>query len=257
MKIGLISDIHGNLFALQAVLAQLDAAAVDLILCAGDLVCYGGNDNAVLTLLRERGIASVMGNYDDAVAWNRPKASRKPSSVRNEPLKQAALDWTKANLHSAHIPYLRSLPLTSLHRINGMRIRLLHAGPDFYDDWLTPKQPRALHGLTTRMQADIIILGHTHDAFSHEVSHTLFVNPGAVGRSLDGDPRASYAILDTQTGAATFFRHHYDLDATVSAIERSGMPNDIARLIRHGARRIEMLDKTLPHSNGQLAESSQ
>lgn len=242
MKVGLIADIHGNLQALQRVLAFLDEAAADVILCAGDLVCYGAQHNEVLTLLRKRAIPSVMGNYDDAVAWNRPKASRKPSSERNEPLKQAALDWTKNNLHDQHLPFLRGLPLTSLHVVDGTRIRLLHAGVDFYDEWVTPDQPDKLLVIAQRLPADVIVLGHTHQSFSTNVDGTLFINPGAVGRSLDGDPRASFALFDTTSQQTTFFRQPYALNNALLAIRQSDMPDEIETLVRHAARRIEQLD---------------
>ena len=110
MKIGIIADIHANLQALQTVLDALHAEPVDLIVCAGDLVCYGAQPNEVLNLVRSLGIPSVMGNYDDAVAWDRPSASRTASSAATEPLKLAALRWTVERLAPNHRDYLRGLP---------------------------------------------------------------------------------------------------------------------------------------------------
>jgi predicted phosphodiesterase len=98
MKLGLISDIHGNLQALERILATLDDNGVEMILCAGDLVCYGADHEQVLRVLRERHIPCVVGNYDYAVAWDQPRASEKSSSLLTEPLKQAALDWTKTHI---------------------------------------------------------------------------------------------------------------------------------------------------------------
>lgn len=242
MKIGLIADIHGNLQALERVLAALDAAGVELVLCVGDLVCYGANPNEVMALVRERGILCVTGNYDTAVAWNLPKASRKPSSPRNEPLKQAALDWTKAQVDATHLPYLRGLPFTSLHEVDGLRVRLLHAGPTYLDEWLSPDEPERLTAVAQTMPADVIVLGHTHQPFVARANGTLFVNPGAVGRSLDGDARASYAILETGFPGATLYREAYDVETAVAAIKQSGMPTEIGDLVYHAARRIEHIE---------------
>ncbi|MDY7079964.1 MAG: YfcE family phosphodiesterase [Chloroflexota bacterium] len=239
MKLGIIADIHGNLQALTQALETLDARNVDLILCAGDLVCYGANPNQVLDLLRECGIPSVIGNYGAAVAWNHPRASRTPSSPMTEPLKQEALDWTKRCVTVENLRYLRGLPWMLHYRLDDLRIQVLHAGLDHLDQALSPDWPEGLADLAARLPADVIILGHTHQAYTYVCDDTVFVNPGAVGRSLNGDTRAAYAILDTTTRQATLHRVAYDVDAAVRAIATSGMSPAIATLIRHGARRIE------------------
>ena len=246
MKIGLISDIHGNQQALTKVLGQLYNEHVDLVLCAGDLVCYGAHANQVLDLMRSCAIACVAGNYDAAVAWNWPSASSKPSSPAMETLKQAALEWTKRNLHSKHRDYLRGLPWTLSYRLDGLRIVVIHAGLQRLDEWYTPDDPARLCQLAAQVQADVIVLGHTHQPFVYEVEYapgckTLLINPGAVGRALDGDTRAAYAILQTEKRNVQFRRIEYDLAIAVQAIMHSGMPHEIGRLIQHGARRIEQL----------------
>lgn len=250
MIIGLISDIHGNHQALTTVLRELYARRVDLILCAGDLVCYGAHPNHVITMLRQCAIPCVAGNYDAAVAWNLPTAARKASSPQTEPLKQAALDWTKQEIHSKHRDYLKSLPWSMNFSLDNQRIHVIHAGPNYLDEWLTPDQPRQLAEIAPSFHADIVLLGHTHQAYIHTiVDHlghkTVFVNPGSVGRSLDGDTRAAYAILDTTVGDAELHRIDYDLDMAVQAIFRSGMPPAIALLVRQGARRFEQLSPAI------------
>lgn len=250
MKIGLISDIHGNQQALTKVLSQLYAERVDLILCAGDLVCYGAHCNQVLDLMRSCAIPCVTGNYDAAVAWNWPSASSKPSSSATEGLKQAALEWTKRNIHSKHRDYLRGLPWTLSYWLDGLRIVVIHAGLQELDEWYTPEEPARLCQLAAQVVADVIVLGHTHQPFVCEVEYapgrkTLFVNPGAVGRSLDGDTRAAYAIFQTGICEAQLKRIPYDLKLAVQAIMKSGMPHEIGLLIQHGARRVEQLPVAL------------
>lgn len=246
MKIGLISDIHGNQQALIKVLNQLYLERVDLVLCAGDLVCYGAHCNQVLELIRSCAIPCVIGNYDAAVGWNWPTASSKPSSPTTEPLKQAALDWTKRNLHSKHRDYLRGLPWMLSYRFDRLRLAVLHAGLQQLDEWYTPEDPAHLCALAAELRVDIIVLGHTHQPFVYEVEYaqghkTLFINPGAVGRALDGDTRAAYAILQTATRTVQLHQIDYDLKMTVQAIMQSGMPPEIGLLLQHGARRVEHL----------------
>lgn len=241
IKIGLIADIHGNIQALEAVLAQL--SAMDVILCAGDVVAYGANPNAVIARLKDAGIPSVAGNYDDAVAWDRAKASRKPSSARNEPLKQAALEWCKQAIRADSKQYLRGLPWRLHYRWAGKRLSVIHAGLDFLDEWLVPEEEALLAEVETRLQSDVVVLAHSHRPFSVTVQDTLFINPGAVGRALDGDVRASYVILDLPSLELRHHRVSYTISESLEAIRRSHLPNgmarDIALLIKHGARRIE------------------
>ncbi|MEM7735707.1 MAG: metallophosphoesterase family protein [Deinococcota bacterium] len=239
MRLGLIADIHGNIEALDAVLQHLEQHAVDMILCAGDLVAYGATPNQVIRKLKDQGIPSVAGNYDDAVAWDKAKASRKASSARNEPLKQAALDWTKKVIRPANKQFLKQLPWQLSYQLDGKRLVVLHAGLDYLDEWLVPEDDALLQRTATRLAADIVVLGHTHRAFSQQVGDTLFINPGAVGRSLDGDPRASCAVLDTNTLISQHQRVSYDLAPTLNAIYKSSMPREIGVLIKHAARRIE------------------
>jgi putative phosphoesterase len=242
LKIGLISDIHGNLQALEAVLFALDPHKVDLIVCAGDLICYGANPNSIIQLCKEKHIACVTGNYDDAVAWDKPSASRKPSSPRSEQLKQAALEWTKQNITKETKGYLKSLPWRLDYQLADKHITVLHAGLDYLDEWVTPELPESIQKISKRVPADVIILGHTHQAYFHEYRRRLVINPGAVGRSLDGNTSASFAVLSLPEMKVELFCTEYDLKAALSSIEKSGMPLDIVRLLKHGARRIEEVE---------------
>jgi putative phosphoesterase len=239
MKLGLISDIHGNLQALKAVLEALEPHEVDLILCAGDLVCYGANLNEVVRLCKENNIACVVGNYDDAVAWDKPSVSRKPSSPRNEALKLAALEWAKQHIGQETKAYLKSLPWRLDYRFTEKRLTMFHAGLDYLDEWVSPHLNDSLDELANRVAVDIFVLGHTHEAFAHTHRGRLFINPGAVGRSLDGDTRASFTVLHLPDMMVEHFRIHYDLEATLDAIRGSEMPKEIIPLLKHGARRIE------------------
>jgi putative phosphoesterase len=239
MKLGLISDIHGNIHALEHVLNLLDRENVDAILCAGDLVCYGANHERVLQTLRERNIPCVAGNYDYAVAWDQPRASRKPSSARNEPLKQAALDWTKANVSVASKNFLRHLPTTVTLRFDLFSISMVHASLDQLDEEILPQYTARLIAMAIRLDSNVIVLGHTHKPFSARAQNTLFINPGSVGRALDRDRRASYAIYDTRTRQVQFHRAEYDIQSALQAIRASTMPAEIATLVENGIARID------------------
>ncbi|MBF6594483.1 MAG: YfcE family phosphodiesterase [Thermaceae bacterium] len=239
MKIGLISDIHGNLHALEAVLKALGGEAVDLTLCAGDLVVYGAHPAETLKLLRDSGIPSVAGNYDHAVAFGLEAASSKPSSPANEALKRAALRWTQTALPKGCKRYLAGLPWRMDYQLDGRQITLLHAGLEALDEFLTPQSADELHTLALRLGAEVAVLGHTHLPFTFLAGDTLIINPGAVGRSLDGDTRASFAILETENLSVQHLRIEYDVERAAQAIAGSGMPGEIAEMVRRGLRRVE------------------
>jgi len=239
MRIGLISDVHGNLHALEAVLGALEVEGVDLTLCAGDLVVYGAHPAETLKLLRDSGIPSVAGNYDYAVAFGLEAASAKLSSPANEVLKRAALRWTQNALPKGCKRYLAGLPWRMDYRLEGRQIALVHAGLDALDEFLTPQSADELHTLAMRLGAEVVGLGHTHLPFTFLAGDTLIINPGAVGRSLDGDTRASFAILDTENLSVQHLRIEYDVERAAQAIAGSGMPREIAEMVRRGQRRVE------------------
>ncbi len=242
MKLGLISDIHGNIHALDPVLERLDRERVDMILCAGDLVCYGVDHDQVLRVLHQRHIPCVTGNYDYAVAWDQPRASHKLSSPMTEPVKRAALDWTRTHISSAGISFLRSLPSLATFPLDGSSVTMFHATPERLDEELPMPQSGntdRFGDLARRFGPDIVVLGHTHRPFSLKLHNTLFVNPGAVGRSINRDPRAVFAIVDTQRLDVEFCLIDYDIDAAVQSIRNSEMPEGVAILVAQCAGRLE------------------
>jgi putative phosphoesterase len=246
MKLGLIADIHGNTQALKAVLNALEEDGVEFVICAGDLVAYGANPSQVIKLLRDRAIPCVAGNYDFAVAHDLETASRVPSSPTNEPLKRAALAWAREHTSSTDKRFLGSLPWRMDFVFDGLHIGMLHAGFEYLDAMYTPSEPEAMYALYSRVQTDVIVMGHSHQSFTYRALAGLMVNPGSVGRSLNGDTRAAFAILDTNTLEVAHRRVQYDLRSAVRAIEKSGMPLEIARLVEHGARRIEDVPAITP-----------
>ncbi|MFN8440214.1 MAG: metallophosphoesterase family protein [Caldilineaceae bacterium] len=251
MKIGLIADIHGNIHALDRVVQELQQRRVELLLCAGDLVCYGAFPNEVIARLKALAIPTVLGNYDSAVAWNMASASSTPSSLLTEPIKVAALEWTKEQITDEHRQYLRSLPWTTWHRFGSTSLQMLHGGPLKLDEWYGQEFPHRLTELAEKTAVDILVIGHTHQQFAVEIvrtngEKTLIINPGAVGRSIDGDPRAACAVLDLATRQIELLRVDYNLDAAIQAIASSGMPKEIAELVARGLRRVEQLAATPP-----------
>ena len=239
MKIGLISDIHGNLHALKAVLAALDRRNVDMILCAGDLVGYGAHPIGIIGLVRSTGIPCVAGDCDTLVAANGRRTAATPRPDLADPVRDLTLEWTRRNLTERHRSYLRHLPHALEYRFGAVRMQVFHAGVDEVDAWFTPEDPEEMAHLAACVASDVVVLGHTHRPFthvheSHSGSKTLFINPGAVGVGTDGDPRASYAVFDTRTRRVEFGKVDYALAMAIYSIEESGMPTESADLLLYG-----------------------
>ena len=190
MDFGLISDVHANLPALEAVLAELDAYSVDGIFNAGDLVCYGPFPNEVIRLLRDREIVSIHGNRDREIyefPWKQEEYR-----ANMHPLKFRAYEWTYDKLTTENLSYLRSLPECSSISVDSHKLLMVHEMPQ-----LRANAPDTeFEKVAASVEEDIIAFGHTHVSFAREIAGKLFVNTGSVGRPGDGDPVPGLQVLE-------------------------------------------------------------
>ncbi len=213
MRILILSDIHANPWALAAV--ERDAGTVDYIICGGDTVSYGPGPQATVQWIREHQAITVRGNHDHAVAFR--------ADPRANPAKQSLAltmrDWTRARLDPADLKWLTRLPVSLHWEIGGVRFALAHATPmePLYDYRLTPLLRDAmLDRIIGSIQANVLVVGHTHLPMVRSYGDMLIVNPGSAGQPLDADPRASYAIW--QDGEVTIRRVAYDRSAMVESL---------------------------------------
>ncbi|HEY3245124.1 MAG TPA: metallophosphoesterase family protein [Phycisphaerae bacterium] len=216
MRILMLSDIHANPWAFDAVLG--DAGTVDHLLFAGDAVNYGPDPRAVIARLQKRGAISVRGNHDHAVAY----VADPRASAAKQSLALAMRDWTRAQLDAGQRTWLARLPLHLIWEIGGVRMALYHGtphGPLFDYEFVPNLPPRRVKELVCGVEADLLVLGHTHLPFVRPCGHLTIVNPGSVGQPLDGDPRAAYAVW--QDGHITLGRVAYDVDAAADALDQT------------------------------------
>ena len=245
MRALVVSDIHGNLQALQAVLAA--SGAYDQLWNLGDVVGYGGNPNEVIEILRSSAVVNVRGNHDRVAAGL-------TSSHGFNPVAAQAAAWTRATLTSENLHWLQQVSKGPVQASAGTLAA--HGSPldeDHYilsmrDAW-TPLQ---------RMAASVTFFGHTHvqGAFlqngaeweevrpacaedgSCRVALTeatrMLGNPGSVGQPRDHDPRAGFALYDDEAGTILFRRVVYDLAGAQSAIRVAGLPDRLATRLETG-----------------------
>lgn len=198
MRVALISDIHGNMAALKAVLADLPP--VDARLCAGDLVGYYPDVNEVCELLIESLFVCVRGNHDCYVTGKMTPDPAKAVAYRSA--------WTRENLQPELLSWLGSLPVEMLFDFDGVSLLLRHASPWDETSYIYPDSP-SLNSLC--LSHDYLVLGHTHHPLNRECEGGVLVNPGSVGQPRDWNPMASYAIIDTARKLVELRRVEYDV----------------------------------------------
>jgi putative phosphoesterase len=227
MKVCVLSDIHSNLEAFQAVLK--DMPKVDAIICAGDFVGYGAEPNEVVELARSKEMRAVQGNHDYG-------AIARDQSGFN-PIAAQALLWTSEKLRKDNVRYLRGLPEQLNLTLGGKRVLVVHGSPrDPLFEYVFPEvSNQELFRLTKDVAADVVILGHTHAPMTRMIQGKLIVNPGSVGQPRDRDPRASYVILNIGEEVEVDQRRvQYDIERTAKKIKSAGLPSELATRLFFG-----------------------
>ncbi len=266
MRFAVISDIRGNIIALHSVLSAIDSeeSRLDGIVCAGDLVGLGPNPNEVIELLRERNIEAVLGNYDDAVAFDRIGSGRDFPDFESEAIDNAAVQWTRQTLTRENLAYLQELPrdIRVAPGAGGVAIKrneqderaseyrrtfFLRAimGGAFRAPVSSTKRVLVVHGSTRALnefvrgdtansilavlardiQAEVLITGHAAASFRRDGHGVTFVGVGPV----DGPGTAEFAIVNVGSDIEVSFGDtQFDLKGHVESLRVSGLPPDLA-----------------------------
>jgi predicted phosphodiesterase len=248
MRYALISDIHANLPALEAVLdriaSQPDVAATFHL---GDLVGYAPWPNETVALLRERGIDGIAGNYDSTVANDYKHCGCKYEDPRQEELSHVSFAWTKQHTSAETKTILGALPFRldvkpKGGHASGPTLILVHGTPTLNTVYWTEDRPDSfctqMATLAGAKAGDVIAFGHTHLPWHREVDGIYFVNTGTVGRPKDGDSRAGYTVVEIGEGKVNveYSRVEYDVERAMRGIRESDLPDDFAEFLRTGNR---------------------
>jgi predicted phosphodiesterase len=246
MRYALLSDIHANLPALSAVLADIDRRGnIDATYHLGDLTGYAPWPNEVVALLRERGIPGIAGNYDSTVATDYKHCGCRAESPREDELSHLSYEWTRSHVTPETKRYLAGLPFRIDIRphgghISGPTITLVHGNQTLNTVYVTEDRTDSffekMAGDVGARAGDIICFGHTHKPWQRVVDGIRFINTGSVGRPKDGNPRACYVMLSLEEAEASveFLRVPYDVDEAIRGIRASELPTEFAEVLQSG-----------------------
>lgn len=254
MKIALFSDIHANLPALEAALADIESRKPDAIYCLGDLVGYNIWPNEVINEIRKRGIPCIAGNYDFGIGRSSDDCGCAYKTDEEKALGKVSIAYTNQVVKDGERAYLRTLPahIRLEFQLNHDQLNLLlvHGSPRKINEYLfEDRDEKSMLRIMEGADADIMCFGHTHQPYhrifpSVETENTHFrhaINIGSVGKPKDKDPRGCYVMLtihpdssarDKNSLSVEFIRFEYDIERAARAVEDSPLPNEYADMLR-------------------------
>jgi putative phosphoesterase len=230
-RAAVITDIHANLPALEAVMEAIERSPVDGVYCGGDLVGYGPHPNEVCRLIEERAIPTIYGNYDYAIARDLDDCGCAYRDQHDRELGQRSVEWTLARTSRRSKDFMRGLPFDLRFEMGNKRVRLVHGSPRKVNEYLFEDKPaRTFERIAAGAACDVLVFGHTHRPWVREYGGVLFANCGSVGKPKDGDPRAAFALLELDEGrvAARIERVEYDAEAVARELAGAGLPGEYA-----------------------------
>ena len=247
--LAVISDIHANLVAYEAVMEdiRINFPEIAEILCPGDLVGYGPKPSEVIEAIvgNQQILAITKGNHDHAVGGGgRDLKNIDTYIAKFNPLAQIAIRWQASSLSEEVKTFLYQLPHTRTclhHSEANAQIGIIHGSPNFpLDEYILPNTPAqmALFPFMELIEINVLLLGHTHIPFIDKATanekELLMINPGSVGQPRDKDSRASYAVIDLKNMTAEIIRVDYDIDKVNRQITKTGLPEFLGERLQRG-----------------------
>jgi len=217
MKIGLISDIHSNVYGLRSVLKKLKNT--DIILCAGDLTGYYTFVNEIFDEVEENNIRWIKGNFDDFLFKNTPKNQ----------IIQDSVDYTKKVIKPENLKKLKNAPTDMTLVLDGIRFKVYHESP-WGQEYIYPDFDH--FDKFEKVNADVIILGHTHYPMEKLIGDKVIINPGSCGQPRDFEPKVSCAIFDTKTRKTKFYRLNYDRKKVIDQVKLLGLSYELINILK-------------------------
>ena len=237
--LAVLSDLHGNLSALEAAEADLARRKVDQVMILGDLVGYLTRPNRVVQRvalrMAQKGWQTIAGNYDLAVAAGGDEGIERFLKPGIGETPRRVFDWTCEKVNPQIRELLSTLPQSLSFELSGVPCLAVHGSPDGVRDYVFPDRPQEhLAAWLEKSGVQCIFMGHTHKPFVRRLPQGLAVNPGSLGYPKDGDPRPSYALVNLKSLRAKIVRLDYDLDSEVQLLREAGLPEGSVEKLKNG-----------------------
>ncbi len=240
MRYGLISDIHGNLEALETAFASIDRSGVESVICLGDVVGYGANPNGCVDAVRTKCDVVILGNHDSAVVGS----TSIESFTRRA---RISTEWTRERLSEKNKEYLEGLPLTW----SGDGIFAVHASPLEPMEWRYVLRREHAGEAFRHFEEPVCFVGHSHvpvifresgtragapvtDEILLDETDRYLINIGSVGQPRDGDARLSWGLYDSEKRIVRLFREEYDHRTASEKIIHAGLPEELGKRLFFG-----------------------
>lgn len=254
MRIALFSDIHANLPALEACLADIENNKPDAVYCLGDLVGYNIWPNEVINIIRQRGIPAIAGNYDFGIGRTSDDCGCAYKTDDEKAMGKISISYTNQVVNPQERAYLRTLPahIKVEFQLNDDKLNLLlvHGSPRKINEYLfEDRDEKSLLRIMEQADADVMCFGHTHKPYhrilpsgaTDDSHYRHAINIGSVGKPKDGNPQGCYVLLtinghssihDKSTVGVEFKRFDYDVEKAARAVENSPLPDQYAEMLR-------------------------
>ncbi len=236
IRILVLSDIHANFPALQAIEKLAPPNSFDLIVNCGDSIVYGPFPNETITWLNKNKVLSILGNTDlktlkllTGSTFKRPKKAEK----------RIMYTWTADVLTNKNTTFLKNMSQEAKIQVADKQICLFHGSPANPNEFLfADTGQKRFNEIAKNIHCQIIITGHSHSAYVKKNKKTTFLNPGSVGRMFDGDPRASYAILQIKHHKIKIdhYRCKYDIDKVCAELKKHSLPDIYRKMFQKGKK---------------------
>jgi predicted phosphodiesterase len=232
MRVAIISDIHGNLPALEATLKEVDDLKADVLYCLGDTVGYGPFPNECLDIVRERCSIVLKGNHDSGLIGETSLDDFNQHGLK-------AILWSQPRVRKDNWDYIRTLPFSAVDN----NLTLAHSSPHRPNAWTYILTLRAAQENFAAFSTELCFIGHTHVPviIGEDSSINKFrkdcrfiINVGSVGQPRDGNSEAAFGMFDTEMKSYSLIRVPYDVEKTAKAIREAGLPEFLARRLFQG-----------------------
>ncbi|OCL26872.1 YfcE family phosphodiesterase [Orenia metallireducens] len=235
MRVAVISDVHGNIFALESVLEDIKGRNIEEIVCTGDLVGYGPYPNEVIAKIQEEGIKTIQGNYDDAIGNRRIACGCDYKTERSQKIGMSSMNYTAMETTEENKEFLANLPFSLTLEIEDKTALFVHGSPRKINEYLY-EDSEAVKEVAEEIEEDILVCGHTHLPYHRIIKGKHMMNVGSIGKPKHGNPNAIYTIIEVIDGKVKteFIEVIYPVAKLTAALKETDLAEELVEVFEKG-----------------------